>query len=151
MPFFKGFFFIFYLKIIFYLTKKIGLSDYLICYHADIVKYVFKKMTSSVSYIQSIEGLQISQNKKSERIIDIELKDVLVDKLIFPFHKFDITALEYKPFTRFTIAKSLDDLTENKLSKFLNLIIRDRKIGCAIFKTNNNNKKINDQTILNKI
>ena len=101
-------------------------------------------MTSSVSYIQSIEGLQISQNKKSERIIDIELKDVLVDKLIFPFHKFDITALEYKPFTRFTIAKSLDDLTENKLSKFLNLIIRDRKTGCAIFKTNNNNKKIND-------
>ena len=68
-------------------------------------------MTSPVSYIQSIEGLQISQNKKSERIIDIELKDVLVDKLIFPFHKFDITALEYKPFTRFTIAKSLDDLT----------------------------------------
>ena len=101
-------------------------------------------MTSSVSYIQSIEGLQISQNKKSERIIDIELKDEFVDKLIFPFHKFDITALEYKPFTRFTIAKSLDDLTENKLSRFLNLIIRDRKTGCIIFKTNNKNKKIND-------
>ena len=101
-------------------------------------------MTSSVSYIQSIEGLRISQNKKSERIIDIELKDEFVDKLIFPFHKFDITALEYKPFTRFTIAKSLDDLTENKLSRFLNLIIRDRKTGCTIFKTNNKNKKIND-------
>ena len=101
-------------------------------------------MTNEVSHIQNIVGLQISQNEKSKRIIDIGLKDELIDKLIFPFHKFDITALEYKPFTRFTIAKSLDDLTENKLSRFLNLIIRDRKTGCTIFKTNNKNKKIND-------
>ncbi len=101
-------------------------------------------MINVVSHIQNIEGLQISQNKKSERIIDIEFKDELIDKLIFPFHKFDITALEYKPFTRFTIAKSLDDLTKNKLSRFLNLIIKDRKTGCLIFKTNNKNKKIND-------
>ena len=101
-------------------------------------------MTNLVSHIQNIEGLQISQNKKSQRIIDIEFKDELIDKLIFPFHKFDITALEYKPFTRFTIAKSLDDLTGNKLSRFLNLIIKDRKTGCTIFKTNNKNKKIND-------
>ena len=101
-------------------------------------------MTNEVSHIQNIVGLQISQNKKSKRIIDIGLKDELIDKLIFPFHKFDITALEYKPFTRFTIAKSLDDLTGNKLSRFLNLIIRDRKTGCTIFKTNNKNKKIND-------
>ena len=36
--------------------------------------------------------------------ISQQLKDELIDKLIFPFHKFDITALEYKPFTRFTIA-----------------------------------------------
>jgi len=101
-------------------------------------------MTNLVSHIQNIEGLQISQNKKSQRIIDIEFKDELIDKLIFPFHKFDVTALEYKPFTRFTIAKSLDDLTGSKLSRFLNLIIRDRKTGCIVFKTNNKNKKIND-------
>ena len=45
-------------------------------------------MTNLVSHIQNIEGLQISQNKKSQRIIDIEFKDELIDKLIFPFHKF---------------------------------------------------------------
>ena len=101
-------------------------------------------MTNLVSHIQNIEGLQISQNKKSQRIIDIQFKDELIDKLIFPFHKFDITALEYKPFTRFTIAKSLDDLTGNKLSRFLNLIKKKKKTGCTIFKTNNKNKKIND-------
>ena len=60
------------------------------------------------------------------------------------FHKFDITALEYKPFTRFTIAKSLDDLTENKLSEFLNLTIKDRNTGCIILKTNNTNKNVDD-------
>ena len=38
---------------------------------------------------------------------------VLASILIFPFIKFKTTALEYNPFTRFTIAKSLDDLTSN--------------------------------------
>ena len=36
-------------------------------------------MTNLVSHIQNIEGLQISQNKKSQRIIDIEFKDELID------------------------------------------------------------------------
>ena len=94
--------------------------------------------------LPSIKGLEIRYNEKSKRIIDIQLKDDLVDKLIFPFHKFDITALEYKPFTRFTIAKSLDDLTENKLSEFLNLTIKDRNTGCVILKTNNTNKNVDD-------
>tara|TARA_B100000085_G_scaffold37067_1_gene30377 strand:- start:417 stop:1367 length:951 start_codon:yes stop_codon:yes gene_type:complete len=94
--------------------------------------------------LPSIKGLEIRYNEKSKRIIDIQLKDDLVDKLIFPFHKFDITALEYKPFTRFTIAKSLDDLTENKLSEFLNLTIKDRNTGCIILKTNNTNKNVDD-------
>ena len=90
----------------------------------------------------TINGLNIKKNQISNRIIDIEFKDELIDKLIFPFHKFNITALEYKPFTRFTIAKSLDDLTENKLSAYINSILKDRATGCAIFKTNNNNKKL---------
>ena len=94
--------------------------------------------------LPSIKGLEIRYNEKSKRIIDIQLKDDLVDKLIFPFHKFDITALEYKPFTRFTIAKSLDDLTENKLSEFLKLTIKDRNTGCVILKTNNTNKNVDD-------
>ena len=91
-----------------------------------------------------INGLTINKSKTSNRIYEIELKDETLEKLIFPFHKFDITALEYKPFTRFTIAKSLDDLTENKLSSFLNLVLNDRDTGCIIFKTNMSNKKVND-------
>ena len=80
--------------------------------------------------IEKIDGFEIYENKQSPRIINIDIGDEILNKLIFPFNKFDITALEYKPFTRFTIAKSLDDLSNNKLSKYLNLILRDRETGC---------------------
>ena len=81
-----------------------------------------------------IEGFDIYKNEKSSRIVNIDIREEILNKLIFPFNKFDVTALEYKPFTRFTIAKSLDDLSNNKLSKFLNKIIRDRNTGCFIIK-----------------
>ena len=84
--------------------------------------------------IEKINGFDIYLNEKSKRIINIDIDDEILNKLIFPFNKFDVTALEYKPFTRFTIAKSLDDLSDNKLSKFFNKIIRDRNTGCFIIK-----------------
>ena len=94
--------------------------------------------------IEKIEGFDINFNENTSRIIDINIKEEILNKLIFPFNKFDITALEYKPFTRFTIAKSLDDLSGNKLSKFLNKIIRDRNTGCFIIKPKNLISKIDD-------
>ena len=94
--------------------------------------------------MEHISGFEISTNKNSQRIVDINITDEVVNKLIFPFNKFDITALEYKPFTRFTLAKSLDDLSENKLSKFLNKIIRDRDTGCFIIKPKNLISKIDE-------
>ncbi len=69
--------------------------------------------------MQKIDDTKITEHEKSKRIINIKIEDEIIDKLIFPFNKFDVTALEYKPFTRFTIAKSLDDLTDNKLSVFM--------------------------------
>ena len=84
--------------------------------------------------IEKIDGFEININEQSKRIINIDINDEILNKLIFPFNKFDIIALEYKPFTRFTIAKSLDDLSNNKLSKLLNKIIRDRNTGCFIIK-----------------
>ncbi len=91
-----------------------------------------------------IEGFEIKENDKTSRIINIDIKDETIEKLLFPFNKFDLTALEYKPFTRFTIAKSLDDLSNNKLSKFLNHIIKDRNTGCFIIKPKNITSKIDD-------
>ena len=98
--------------------------------------------------IESINGFEIYLNEKSKRIINIDINDEILNKLIFPFNKFDITALEYKPFTRFTIAKSLDDLSENRLSKFLNKIIKDRNTGCFIIKPKNLISKVNDNFLV---
>ena len=94
--------------------------------------------------IETIDGFEISTNKLSSRIIDIKIKNETIEKLIFPFKKFDLTAIEYKPFTRFTIAKSLDDLSQNKISILLNKIIRDRKLGCFIISPEEKNSNIND-------
>ena len=94
--------------------------------------------------IENIEGFEISHNQLSQRIIDIRINDETIKKLIFPFNKFDLTAIEYKPFTRFTIAKSLDDLSKNKLSILLNKIIRDRNTGCFIISLKNFQKKLDE-------
>ena len=94
--------------------------------------------------MQKLKGFELTCHEKSKRIINIKIEDEVLDKLIFPFNKFDITALEYKPFTRFTIAKSLDDLTDNKLGILMNSIIRDRNSGCFIVGPKNANPKIND-------
>ena len=98
--------------------------------------------------MEKISGLVISKHNKSKRIINIEIENDIINKLIFPFNKFDLTALELKPFTRFTIAKSLDDLTENKLSKLMNSIIRDRSSGCFIIAPKNISSNINDEFLV---
>ena len=95
-----------------------------------------------------IKGFEINKNDKSTRIVNIDISDEILNKLIFPLNKFDITALEYKPCTRFTIAKSLDDLSHNKLSKLLNKIIRDRNTGCFIIKPKNLISKIDNDFLV---
>jgi glutarate dioxygenase len=98
--------------------------------------------------MENISGLVISEHNKSKRIINIEIEDEIIKKLIFPFNKFDITALELKPFTRFTIAKSLDDLTNNKLSKLMSTIIKDRSTGCFVIGPKNISSNINDEFLV---
>ena len=94
--------------------------------------------------MKKMDGFEISEHNRSKRIMHIKIEDEILEKLIFPFNKFDITALEYKPFTRFTIAKSFDDLTDNKLSRLINSIIKDRNVGCFIIEPRNITSKIND-------
>ncbi len=98
--------------------------------------------------MEKIFGLKISDHDISKRIINISIEDEIIERLIFPFKKFDLTALELKPFTRFTIAKSLDDLTDNKLSKIINSIIRDRSTGCFVIAPKNISSNINDEFLV---
>ena len=43
--------------------------------------------------LRDLEGFDISYHAKSRRIINIFIQDEIIDRLIFPFKKFDITAL----------------------------------------------------------
>ena len=95
--------------------------------------------------MQKVKDLDISQHEKSNRIYNIRIEDEILDKLQFSFNKFDLTALELKPFSRFTIAKSLDDLTHSKLSELMNFILKDRNTGCFIISPKNMSSKLDDK------
>ena len=94
--------------------------------------------------MHKISGLEINIHKQSKRIYEILIEDQILEKLLFSFNKFDLTALELKPFSRFTIAKSLDDLTNSKLSELMSLILRDRNTGCFIISPKNISTKLDD-------
>ena len=98
--------------------------------------------------LKKIEGFEISFHEKSKRIINIEIEDQIIDRLIFPFKKFNITSLEYKPFTRFTIAKSLNDIASGKLEKLFNSILRNRETGCFIIGPKNTSNKIDENFLV---
>ena len=100
--------------------------------------------------LKDIEGFEISFHEKSKRIINIKIEDQIIERLIFPFKKFDITSLENKPFTRFTIAKSLNDISKGNLGDFINSVLKSRNLGCLIIGPKNLSSKIN-QTFLVKL
>ena len=92
----------------------------------------------------------IEDHKASKRVRVIKFKEVDLDRLIFPFKKHTILSLEYKPFSRFSLAKSLDEVFQNKLSKTLNDILNDRNTGTAIVEPDIKNKKF-DKDFLVKL
>ncbi len=92
----------------------------------------------------------INNHNKSKRVKVININNEDLDRLIFPFKKHSITSLEYKPFSRFSLAKSLDEVFENKLSVTLNKIIKDRNTGTVVIEPNVNNKKF-DKDFLVKL
>ena len=92
----------------------------------------------------------INSHEKTNRIQVVNIKSEDLDRLIFPFQKHTITSLEYKPFSRFTLAKSLDEVFENKLGKTLVKILNDRETGTIIIEPEISNKKF-DKDFLVKL
>ena len=86
-------------------------------------------------------SLEIKDHKNSKRVKVITIKESELDRLIFPFKKHTITSLEYKPFSRFTLAKSVNEVFEGKLNGSLINILNDRKTGTVIIEPEINNKK----------
>ena len=95
-------------------------------------------------------SFNLTHHKNSKRVQVITFQESDLDKLIFPFKKHTITSLEYKPFSRFSLAKSLDEVFENKLSQTLVKILNDRETGTAIVQPEINNKKF-DKDFLVKL
>jgi len=92
----------------------------------------------------------ISNHSKTKRVQIINIKHQDLDRLIFPFKKHTVTSLEYKPFSRFSLAKSLDEVFENKLGIELQKILNDRNTGTVIIEPEINNKKF-DKDFLVKL
>ena len=95
-------------------------------------------------------SFSISDHKNSKRVRVIKLQESDLDKLIFPLKKHTITSLEYKPFSRFSLAKSLDEVFENKLSKKLVETLNNRETGTIIVEPEISNKKF-DKDFLVKL
>jgi protein CsiD len=93
-------------------------------------------------------SFSISDHKNSKRVRVIKLQESDLDKLIFPFKKHSITSLEYKPFSRFSLAKSLDEVFENKLSETLIEILNNRETGVTIIEPEINNKKFDKEFLV---
>ena len=94
--------------------------------------------------------VETSNHPTSKRIKLIKLKEQELDKLIFPFNKHTIQSLEYKPFSRFSLAKSVDDVFSGELSKVLNTTLKDRNTGTAIIEPDIKNSKF-DKDFLVKL
>jgi len=77
-------------------------------------------------------SFKIENHQKSKRVRVIKFEESDLDRLIFPFKKHTILSLEYKPFSRFSLAKSLDEVFENKLSSTLVKILNDRDTGTGL-------------------
>ena len=92
----------------------------------------------------------ITSHDKSNRVQVVKIKSEDLEKLIFPFQKHTITSLEYKPFSRFTLAKSIDEVFENELSKALVKILNDRGTGTIIVEPEVSSKKF-DKDFLVKL
>ena len=92
-------------------------------------------------------SFSISDHKNSKRVRVIKLQEGDLDKLIFPFKKHSITSLEYKPFSRFSLAKSLDEVFENKLSETL-IEFNNRETGVAIIEPEISNKKFDKEFLV---
>ena len=93
-------------------------------------------------------SFKIENHQKSKRVSVIKLEEKDLDRLIFPFQKHTITSLEYKPFSRFTLAKSLDEVFENKLGKALLKILNDRETGTIIIEPEISNKKFDKDFLI---
>ena len=93
-------------------------------------------------------NIEIKNHKDSKRIKCIEFQDDLIEIIKKKFEAFDILALELKPFTRFTIANELNQITFGRLKDILNSNLKDRHSGCFVIGPKNTSNQIDDKFLI---
>ena len=95
-------------------------------------------------------SFKISDHQSSKRVKVIKFEEKDLDRLIFPFKKHTIVSLEYKPFSRFSLARVSDEVFENNWSQTLVKILNNRETGTVIVEPEIGNKKF-DKDFLVKL
>ena len=95
-------------------------------------------------------SFSVTDHQNSKRVRVIKFKESDLDRLIFPFKKHTTISLEYKPFSRFSLAKSLDEVFNNNLGKELTKILNDRQTGTVVVEPEMSSKKF-DKDFLVKL
>ena len=95
-------------------------------------------------------SFSVTDHQNSKRVRVIKFKESDLDRLVFPFKKHTTISLEYKPFSRFSLAKSLDEVFNNNLGKELTKILNDRQTGTVVVEPEMSSKKF-DKDFLVKL
>ena len=77
-------------------------------------------------------GFKVSQHKKNQRLQVITLSQKTVKTFSEKISQYNVQSIEYKPFLRFYIANSLNQVTKNTLGNYLLKTIKDRSTGAVI-------------------
>ncbi|MDA9800808.1 glutarate dioxygenase GlaH [Candidatus Pseudothioglobus singularis] len=99
-----------------------------------------------ISHTNNI-GFSFLSHKDSPRLQVLTIDNEVIDKFIKCIDHLDVQSIEYKPFLRFYIAKSLNELTKNTLGLCLLDILKNRQTGAVLLKYENDKSLAGEQFI----
>ena len=99
-----------------------------------------------ISHTNNI-GFSFLSHKGSPRLQLLTIDNEVIDKFIKCIDHLDVQSIEYKPFLRFYIAKSLNELTKNTLGLCLLDILKNRQTGAVLLQYENDKSLVGEQFI----
>ena len=99
-----------------------------------------------ISHTNNI-GFSFLSHKDSPRLQLLTIDNEVIDKFIKCIDHLDVQSIEYKPFLRFYIAKSLNELTKNTLGLCLLDILKNRQTGAVLLQYENDKSLVGEQFI----
>lgn len=103
----------------------------------DDAYYLPNELIMNSPVLQSIDttmssGFSVCPSPANERLQVVTLSKETIEAFKIRCEEFPVQALEYKPFLRFAIAESLNELTNFGLGEVLNSTLRSRETGAFL-------------------